>query len=563
MRAWTFLCVLAVLPTSALLGQDSLLLVRDFGAPTSYGFHLVGVGNTLFFFASDGANGNQLWKSDGTPAGTVTTKTVPNGTMGFGVAGVGVFGTNVIFSAEGATPKGEELWLSDGSAGGTMKLKFFYYGSFSVSNPVQFAPIPGLAIFNGKDSALGQELWKTDGTSAGTVLVKDIRIGSSSSSPYHLTAMDGIVYFVATEPASGKELWRSDGTEAGTYMVKDIGSGTVGSYPSYLQVIGKTLFFAAIDNVYGQELWKSDGTAAGTKVVKDIRPGTASAFGNWITPAEPFATMNGILYFPASDGQHGYELWRSDGSESGTYMVKDIFPGAGSSQDSTFHNWLNPSYASVNGILYFLANDGTRGVEIWRTDGTEVGTFLVKDIFPGGRLSSPPGLVGTYPSALAALNGMLYFIGNDSLHGQELWRSDGTSAGTVRVSSVKLGNVEMVAANGALYIGFGQMLYRIGPLLSGSADGEELSPSVVTLHQNYPNPFNPSTTIRYGLPERSHVSLAVYNTLGQQVTVLQNGEQEAGYHDVKFEAANLPSGVYFYRLQAGSYGETRKLCLVR
>ncbi len=83
------------------------------------------------------------------------------------------------------------------------------------------------------------------------------------------------------------------------------------------------------------------------------------------------------------------------------------------------------------------------------------------------------------------------------------------------------------------------------------------------LDQNYPNPFNPSTTIRYGLPERSHVSLAVYNTLGQQVTVLQNGEQEAGYHDVKFDASSLPSGVYFYRLQAGSYVETRKLCLVR
>jgi hypothetical protein len=84
-----------------------------------------------------------------------------------------------------------------------------------------------------------------------------------------------------------------------------------------------------------------------------------------------------------------------------------------------------------------------------------------------------------------------------------------------------------------------------------------------TLAQSFPNPFNPSITIGYGLPQRSYVSLAVYNTLGQQVTVLQNGEQEAGYHDVKFDGSNLPSGVYFYRLQAGSYVETRKLCLVR
>jgi hypothetical protein len=98
-----------------------------------------------------------------------------------------------------------------------------------------------------------------------------------------------------------------------------------------------------------------------------------------------------------------------------------------------------------------------------------------------------------------------------------------------------------------------------------TADGEQPLevPRQFGLDQNYPNPFNPSTTIRYGVPERSHVSLAVYNQLGQQVAVLQNGEQEARYHDVKFDASNLPSGVYFYRLQAGSYVETRKLCLVR
>jgi M6 family metalloprotease-like protein len=97
---------------------------------------------------------------------------------------------------------------------------------------------------------------------------------------------------------------------------------------------------------------------------------------------------------------------------------------------------------------------------------------------------------------------------------------------------------------------------------TGVADPGGL-PAYYALMQNYPNPFNPSTTIRYGVAERSLVSLAVYNTLGQQVTVLQNGEQEAGYHDVKFDASSLPSGVYFYRLQAGNYVETRKLCLVR
>jgi hypothetical protein len=89
------------------------------------------------------------------------------------------------------------------------------------------------------------------------------------------------------------------------------------------------------------------------------------------------------------------------------------------------------------------------------------------------------------------------------------------------------------------------------------------SPREHSLHQNYPNPFNPSTTIRYGLPNRSHVTLSVLNTLGQQVKLLQDGEQEAGFHEVKFQGSALSSGVYFYRLRAGDFVETKRLLLLR
>ena len=88
-------------------------------------------------------------------------------------------------------------------------------------------------------------------------------------------------------------------------------------------------------------------------------------------------------------------------------------------------------------------------------------------------------------------------------------------------------------------------------------------PNQLSLCQNYPNPFNPTTTIRYGLPSRSHVLLAVYNTLGQKVAELVNADVDAGYHEVQFNARNLASGVYFYRLTAGSFVETKKLLLVR
>jgi hypothetical protein len=88
-------------------------------------------------------------------------------------------------------------------------------------------------------------------------------------------------------------------------------------------------------------------------------------------------------------------------------------------------------------------------------------------------------------------------------------------------------------------------------------------PAELTLMQNYPNPFNPTTTIRYGLPRRSRVSLEVFNTLGQQVARLAQGEEEAGFHEVRFGGRDFSSGVYYYRLRAGDVCQTRRLVLVR
>ena len=85
----------------------------------------------------------------------------------------------------------------------------------------------------------------------------------------------------------------------------------------------------------------------------------------------------------------------------------------------------------------------------------------------------------------------------------------------------------------------------------------------VNLAQNYPNPFNPTTTIQYSMPRRAAVTLIVYNTLGQQVAVLVNGSEGAGYHEVKFDGSGLASGVYFYRLQAGNFVQTKELLLLR
>jgi hypothetical protein len=88
-------------------------------------------------------------------------------------------------------------------------------------------------------------------------------------------------------------------------------------------------------------------------------------------------------------------------------------------------------------------------------------------------------------------------------------------------------------------------------------------PTTYSLSQNHPNPFNPSTKITFTLPKPEHVILAVYNTLGQKVATLLNTKMNVGSHDVQFNASTLPSGIYFYRIQAGEFSQVKKMVLLR
>jgi hypothetical protein len=101
------------------------------------------------------------------------------------------------------------------------------------------------------------------------------------------------------------------------------------------------------------------------------------------------------------------------------------------------------------------------------------------------------------------------------------------------------------------------------PVVTGiSVHQAESLPERFVLEQNYPNPFNPSTTIKFELPRASHVNLTVYDVLGRELSRLVNERMDAGYHDVKFDGSALASGMYFYRIQAGSYVNTKKLLLL-
>jgi ELWxxDGT repeat protein len=387
-------------------GQEQL--VKTF--PTSSAFPaFIDFNGTLFFGANDGVHGSQLWKSDGTDAGTVMVKVIPTAPNS-GAAGsfpnyLTLMGGVLYLRAS------NELWRTDGTEAGTLLVKQINTNLNGSSNVQSIVTTGSRLYFSAASSAGNNELWQSDGTELGTTLVKEIRPGTAGSSPASLTVANDLLYFTANDGTNGTEVWRSDGTAEGTFMLADATPGAVGSNPGGLRAIGQSLYFGA-SSTGGYELWKSDGTTAGTARLKDIYPGTNSS-----GPAG-FTELNGLVYFSAAENFYGTEMWRTDGSEAGTRLEVDINT---LSLDSNIG-----SMTQSNGIVYFVATSAEAGAELWKTDGTPQGTQLVKDIYPGPNSSSPSGLFD--------VAGTLFFNAYTAA-GQALWKSDGTESGTVQVST--------------------------------------------------------------------------------------------------------------------------------
>jgi ELWxxDGT repeat protein len=280
----------------------------------------------------------------------------------------------------------------------------------------------------------------------------------------HFTWFDGQLFFVLDTIESGPELWQSDGTPTGTHIFKDLTPGAQGSWPDRLTVAGNWLYFTIGPNL---QLMRTDGSPDLVQPITDLLGPSAdiilAAFGSdllfttgqssngpvslWKTSGTPetiqilqdpsgpvFINPNHMtpgkgpgdedwLYFAASDQLHGQELWRTDGTPSGTRLVKDFTPGE--------NGYFTGDMIYANGALYLAAGDASHLDALWRTDGSEAGTQLVSYIPPDGSMFSP-GL-----EEFTVFNGKIYFTAVGPA-GDQIWRTDGTASGTAPVAELPL-----------------------------------------------------------------------------------------------------------------------------
>jgi len=505
-RAFARLSATLVVLVAGMFPARAQFLVRNIntgggGANSSFPSAFVDLGGTIFFVADSPVRGRELWKSDGTEAGTVLVRDIDPRTNKSGIgdrpelAAVG----NTLFFVANDGEHGFELWKSDGTEAGTVMVADIAPGgsSFDVQD-IQFLPVGDLLFFGADNGTDGNELWRSDGTSEGTVMVKDIYPGAEGSVLGNFTAMNDLLFFTAIDGqgADGNELWRSDGSGTGTFLVRDILPGDGGSNPSYLTDVHGTLFFAAANGTDGIELWKSDGTSEGTSMI-EIFGGPGGSF------PERIVDLDGTAYFIADDGEHGDELWKSDGTSSGTMLVADIDSGGGDGLIRALSE-----IAVFEGSLYFGARDGgpsavgSLDLELWKSDGTTEGTMLLEDIYPGGS--------GSGPKSFTISGNNLFFSAKDKVNGAELWalRSDATDVPRSAPSTIE----------------------------------------AATLASNYPDPFGSTTTIPFSLAKRGHARLTVHDMSGRVVAVPVDGYLSSGEYAVVVRADSLPSGRYVYRL---------------
>ena len=406
-----------------------------------------GVLNSKIYFAGlDATHGSELWVTDGTAAGTLLVQDLEPGIGNSTPDDFFLYKGDLYFTAN-TTLLGRELYKISGSNGAVSLFKDINPGTgsaFSSSTGITFFSNNNLLYFTATDGVHGNELWVSDGTSGNTKMLDDITAGPGDTKFGEFTHLGNeVIFSVITAGTSSLDLWKTDGTT--TSLVKSFNVPNSGLFVRGFLTFNNLIYFSGTDVTTGTELWSTDGTT--TVMVKDLDPGNVAGVPNSSAPLllEAVFIKNHFI-FTAKTATEGTELWTSDGTAGGTVLLKDINPGPGSSSPRLLpvinYSGLINGAATLdfdnlfdrttlfNGSIFLIADDGTNGQQLWKTDGTPGGTSMVKNI--GG---TNGGVSGSY----FYTNSGLYFDANDVTHGDEPWFTDGTSANTNMVYDVNPG----------------------------------------------------------------------------------------------------------------------------
>jgi len=442
---------------------------------------LTAVGAVIYFTASTSAAGRELWKTDGTAAGTRLVRDLWPGSDGSEPNNLRAVNGRVVFTGfytgDVIQPR---LFTSDGTVAGTVAIQPTSLRPQWWHLDDAAAMAEGAAWFiAGSGSGLNLGLWRTDGTAAGTRAVHAPATWTATAAP--VLAVDGFIYlaggtlsqprtggelwkwdiagrslqlvanlcpegwqappthalstrfgffFRGYSPEAGFEVWRSLGTPATTALVKDIHAGATDSLSSaardrMVEGSGGHVFFQATTRAAGPELWRSDGTAAGTLLVRDLVAGTQGSYPTGLVP------LGERLVFAASG-----QLWTSDGTGEGTVLVQPAGPEPTGSEPE--------DWTRLGERVFFVGKDRDHGTEIWTTDGTDAATRLLKDLYTGS------GTV--WPRIFGTAGPLLYFEQHGTTENYGLYATDGTTEGTRRLSDARPNSAsDAVAAGDTFY----------------------------------------------------------------------------------------------------------------
>lgn len=448
--------VLADLNTSA-EGENPL------AGPSVLGY----VGDVALLAANDGLHGWELWRSDGTDAGTQLVADLAPGPVSSIPSHAASLPGHMFFLTNGSQT---QAWQTDGTAAGTVPLETVLFPGNAQIKVVWLAKA-GDSIY--LSTAIGDQpagIWRTDGTAAGTSLIVPDAQGDN------FTAVGNRVFFTRYLPETGFELWVTDDTPAGAHLVKELAEGPASAALSSFQVQGGRLYFVNV-----QELWQSDGTDAGTQPVAEaLFPGQDVKLGRVVAP------LGDWLYFGALTSDRGFQLWRAHADGSGGELAADLpnLPSAALlgafgdrlylqfglrlgtgevvqqlwASDGTTAGTVNVATGLREGptrigdATYFSASNDDAGAELWTTDGSIAGTHRLLDLNPG------PGDSG--PRALAPLGGGALFHADDGQHGRALWFFDPASGQARLVKDIRATNNGSIAsANQAEFARVGGFVY--------------------------------------------------------------------------------------------------------